>query len=398
MKFFFNMCNSNTAKMTKKKIIIIILFFLFFACFAICPKVCTAIDYTQIKNKNILNSQFEESNANELKNAVDDETKKNLDELGVSSPEISQMQNFSVKNFFKFIFVKALQTIKQPIVIFSNCLAVILITALFYNFKPNSSANNLMDLITTLCTYTILITPIIKCVVSVSRTIKNFENFMLCFIPVFTGTIAMNFKTTTSIGYSSTVFFIAQFISAAISNILLPITGAFLAFSVVGGMCSNLQISAITATVKKITIFALMFMVTIFIGLFSLQTSIAASTDNIGIKAAKFVSSSFIPIIGGALGDALASVVGGLNLIKSAVGGFGILVCLATFVPPIVNIGLFLIMISTIGSIAKSFKINLVDQTCASTKDCLSILLSFLICYGILMISTTSIIINLTSK
>ena len=141
-----------------------------------------------------------------------------------------------------------------------------------------------------------------------------------------------------------------------------------------------------------------MFMVTIFIGLFSLQTSIAASTDNIGIKAAKFVSSSFIPIIGGALGDALASVVGGLNLIKSAVGGFGILVCLATFVPPILNIGLFLIMISTIGSIAKSFKINLVDQTCASTKDCLSILLSFLICYGILMISTTSIIINLTSK
>lgn len=376
---------------------IMVLMLLFFS-FPFSKKTCNAMNFNEFKNNNILNSQFEESKANELKTAIDDETKKNLNEFGIDSPEISQMQNFSIKNFFKFMFSKALKTIKQPIFIFANCLAIILITALFYNFKPNSNVNSLMELITTLCTYTVLIVPIINCVVSVSKTIKNFENFMLCFIPVFTGTIAMNFKTATSLGYSSTIFFIAQFISAAISNILLPITGAFLAFSVVGGMSSNLQISAITSTVKKITIFALMFMVTIFIGLFSLQTSIASNADNLGIKTAKFVSSSFIPIIGSALGEALGSVVGGLNLIKSAVGGFGILVCLATFIPPILNISFFLIAISIIGAIAKSFKINLVDQTCSSTKDCLSILLSFLICYGILMISTTSIIINLTSK
>lgn len=363
------------------------------------PKTCChALDSNE---PNLLQNQFDESEANKLNFAIDEDTKKNMEKIGINSPQVSQMQNFSIKNFFKFLFSQAIKTLKQPVFIFANCLAIILIAALFENFKPQLNGNDLnpiLGLVTTLCTCAIIITPIINCIMGVSKTIKNFENFMICFIPVFAGTLAMNFKTATSIGYSSTLFFVAQFVSAIISNLLLPITGAFLAFSIVGNTSGDLKLSALTSTAKKIVIFVLMFMVTIFIGLFSLQTSIAVSSDGLTIKTAKFVSGSFIPIIGKALGDALGSVIGGLNLIKSAVGGFGILVCLASFIPPILNISFFLATVSITGAIAKSFKIDLIGQTMDSTKDCLSILLSFLICYGILVISTTSIIINLTGK
>ncbi len=361
------------------------------------PKTCChAFDSTE---PNLLQNQFDESEANKLNFAIDEDTKKNMEQIGIGSPQVSQMQNFSIQNFFKFLFSQAIKTLKQPVFIFANCLAIILIAALFENFKPQLNGNDLnpiLGLVTTLCTCAIIITPIIKCIMGVSKTIKNFENFMICFIPVFAGTLAMNFKTATSIGYSSTLFFVAQFVSAIISNLLLPITGAFLAFSIIGNTSGDLKLSALTSTAKKIVIFVLMFMVTIFIGLFSLQTSIAVSSDGLTMKTAKFVSSSFIPIIGKALGEALGSVIGGLNLIKSAVGGFGILVCLASFIPPILNISFFLAVVSITGAIAKSFKIDLIGQTMDSTKDCLSILLSFLICYSILVISTTSIIINLT--
>lgn len=377
--------------------ILAITFFIF--CF---NQNCCAQNSQPNSNTNeILKNQFNESKANTLPDAIDAETKKSMESFGITSPSINEMQNFSIKNFFQFLINKSVQILKQPIFIFANCLAIILITALFENFKPNfgnAHLNGVLGIVTTLCTCAIIIAPIIKIIMSISKTIKIFQNFMLCFIPVFAGTIAMNFKTTTSLGYSSTLFFIAQFVSTIISNFLLPITSAFLAFSIVGSINSEFKINAITTTVKKIAIFILIFMITIFIGLFSIQTSIAVNTDGVAIKTAKFVSGSFIPIIGNALGEALGSVVGGLNLIKSAIGGFGILVCLSLLIPPILNIGFFIMTISITGAIAKSFKIELIDQTMTSTKDCLSLLLSFLICYGILFISTTAIIINLTSR
>lgn len=383
-----------TLKLINLLFIIIFILFPHSNCFA------QNLNTPQQQNE-ILEKQFQQSNANELNNAIDEETKKNMESFGVDSPNISVMQNFSIKNFFQFIIKKAIQTLKQPIFIFANCLAIILITALFENFKPNfnnAELNGVLGIVTALCICAIIITPIITTIMSISKTINLFQKFMLYFIPIFTGTIAMNFKTTTSIGYSSTLFFIAQFVSAIISNFLLPITSAFLAFSIVGSINSEFKINAITTTVKKIVIFILIFMITIFVGLFSIQTSIAVNADGVAIKTAKFVSGSFIPIIGNALGEALSSVVGGLNLIKSAVGGFGILVCLSLLIPPILKIGFFIITISITGAIAKSFKIELIDQTMTSTKDCLSLLLSFLICYGILFISTTAIIINLSAK
>ncbi len=362
-------------------------------------KICFAVE----SNANFSNytPKLDESQSNELKNSIDEETKKNIEQIGINSPDVSQMKNFSIENFFKFIIEKSIQTLKQPIFILVNCLAVILIASLFENVKPHENLgdlNTILGLVTTLCSCAVIVAPIIDCITAVSKTINNFQNFMLCFIPVFTGTLTMNLKTATSIGYSSTLFFIAQTVSMIISNFLLPITGCFLALSIVGGLNSNFQISELTSLAKKVVIFILIFMVTVFIGLFSLQTSITVSSDAIAIKAAKFVSNSFIPIIGSALGDALGSVVGGLNVIKSTVGGFGILVCLASFIPSILKIGFFLMAITLISSLAKSFKINLVEQTMSSTKDCLSILLSFLISYGMLIITTTSIIVNLTSK
>ena len=88
----------------------------------------------------------------------------------------------------------------------------------------------------------------------------------------------------------------------------------------------------------------------------------------------------------------------GLNIIKSAVGGFGIIVCIITLLPPILNVAFFILFTAFAQEISTALKINIMPKALSAIKDCLIILLAFLICYSVLIISTTSIIISMGAK
>ena len=101
---------------TIKTIAFFIITFFFIFCFQ--KTCCQALDSTE---SNMIQNQFDESEANKLNFAIDDDTKKNMEQIGVGSPQISQMKNFSIQNFFKFLFSQAMKTLKQPVFIFANC-------------------------------------------------------------------------------------------------------------------------------------------------------------------------------------------------------------------------------------------------------------------------------------
>ena len=351
--------------------------FLFF-CLLIFKIPCFASEIQNEKDK-ILNEQYNELEINKIEQNIPKETEKDLEEIGINPKNPKDLTNFDVTKIFSFIFSKSLKTIKTPLIIFANCLIIIIIASLFNSFKPTSCGTNLnssFGVLIAICSFSIIISPLIECVTNISQTIKNFSNFMLSFIPVFAGIIAVSKGVISSIGYNSTIFIIAQIISSITADFLLPITGSFLALSISGSVNNSFNISALTSAVKKVVIFSLSLLVTIFVGVFTIQSTIATNADTIGVKTAKFLSGSFIPIIGSALGDAIASILGGLNIIKSAVGGLGIIVCIITLIPPILNVSFFIITTSLATEISKAFEITTMAKALAAIKDCLSILLA----------------------
>ncbi|MEE1492123.1 MAG: stage III sporulation protein AE, partial [Massilioclostridium sp.] len=115
------------------------------------------------------------------------------------------------------------------------------------------------------------------------------------------------------------------------------------------------------------------------------------------VKATKFMVGSFIPVVGGAISDALNSVQGCLGLMKSSIGAFGILACVFTFLPAILTV-LFYMLVLKISSAAGSlFGLSGVTEIFDAVYDALSILMAFLICYSLLTIVTTTLMISMSS-
>lgn len=379
-----------------KKSLIFIFALLLFYCFSINV---LANDDKQEYSK-LIDEQYEVLKIDKLNNNLPSEIKDDLQKIGINSSKPSDLQKFSTNTFFEYLFNKIFNIISKPFFSFASCFAIILICALFDGMKTtmsNTSFNGVLSVITSICLCGVIIIPIIECMSNISQVIKAFGNFMLCFIPIFSGVIAVSGGSVSSLGYSATIFTLAQVLSFFIVDILLPAIGIFLALSVTGSFNEDVNISGIISSIKKAVIFILSLLVTLFIGLFTLQNSIAVSTDGMGLKTAKFLSSSFIPIVGGALGDALSSVLSCLLLIKSAVGGFGIIVCIITLLPPILMVIFFIFVISLTAGFAQALNMTYVANMMTAIKDCFSILFAFLICYGILIISTTSLMITMSA-
>lgn len=379
-----------------KKSLIFVFIVLLFYCF----NISVSANDDKKEYSELIEEQYELLKIDTLNNNLPNGVTDDLQKIGITSSKPSDLQEFSINKFFEYLFSKVVEIMRKPFFSLVGCFAIILICALFDGMKTtmsNTSLNGVLSVITSICICGVIIMPIIECMSNISQVIKAFGNFMLCFIPIFSGVVAVSGGSVSSLGYSTTIFTLAQILSIFIVDILLPAIGIFLALSVTGAFNESINISGIVSSIKKIVIFVLSLLVTIFIGLFTLQNSIAVSTDSIGLKTAKFVSSSFIPIVGGALGDALSSVLSCLLLIKSAVGGFGIMVCIVTLLPPILMVIFFIFTISLIVGFAQILNMSLVANMMIAIKDCFSILFAFLICYGILIMSTTSIMINMSA-
>ena len=81
-----------------------------------------------------------------------------------------------------------------------------------------------------------------------------------------------------------------------------------LAVTLVSAINPSLDLGSLAESVKKLVIWVLGIVMTLFTGLLSIQSFAGAAADNLSARAVKFAASSFIPVIGGSISEAYSAV------------------------------------------------------------------------------------------
>ncbi len=372
------------------------LLFAGFVC--VLPASAQPSDHSQ--QEEIMQQQYDASGADSLMDSLPDGVGDQLQENGITSPSSDDVKGFSIPKFFSSLWDSVVNSAKQPLILLACSFGTILLCSLFEAFRSTvqTSLSGVLNAVASLSICGILLTPVIHCVELVSGNIKGMGNFMLCFIPVFTGLMGASGAPTAALSYNTALFTVMQIISTVTSNLLLRFIGMFLALSICSSISGQFNISSLTGTVRKVVIWGLTLMVTIFCGLFAAQSMVSVSADSVAVKTAKFMSGSFIPVVGNALGDAVGSIFACLGVIKTSVGAFGIIVCLLTFLPPILLLLFYMVVFKLSGSASEILSVKGVSSLFNSVYDTLTILLSFLICYAVITIVTTTLMISISAR
>ena len=105
-----------------------------------------------------------------------------------------------------------------------------------------------------------------------------------------------------------------------------------------GHLAEGFPLSRLAGLVRTVVIGGLGLLMTIFLGVISIQGLGAAVSDGASLRTAKFLTGSFLPVVGGALADSMELAAGCSLVIKNALGTFGALVVLFVCLLPMVKI------------------------------------------------------------
>lgn len=281
-----------------------------------------------------------------------------------------------------------------------SILAIIVIHTILKSISESLENDNIARLIYYV-QYILIVTIIMMnfsdIVQSVKSTCNDLIGFMNLLIPllitlmVYTGSIA------TSGILEPIILFLINFLGNLIQNLIIPVVLVFTSLIVISKISNNIQIEKLSKFLKSGIVWFFGIVLTIFVGVVSLEGTLSSSVDGITAKTTKAIVSSAIPVVGKILGDAVDTVLGCGILLKNAVGVVGIIVLIGICIVPILKLSILTIAYKLMSAICEPIAekniLGLLDQI----GDVYKILLAVLSSIAVMVIIGTALVVKISN-
>lgn len=204
-----------------------------------------------------------------------------------------------------------------------SILAIIVIHSVLKSISESLENDNISKLIyyaQYILIITIVLTNFSDIVKMVQDTTTNLVAFMNMLVPLLITLMLSTGSIATSGVIEPIILFMINFIGNLIQNILLPLIMIFVALVILSKLSSQVKIDKLSKFMKSGIVWFLGIILTIFVGVVSLEGTLSSSVDGITAKTTKAVVSTAIPVVGKILGDAVDTVLGCGIILKNAIG------------------------------------------------------------------------------
>ena len=257
----------------------------------------------------------------------------------------------------------------------------------------NSNVSQIIYFVQYILIVTLIMSNFTEIIKLIKETANNLVGFINLLMPLLLTLMVYTGNITTSSVLEPIVLFISNLIGNIIVDALIPIVLIIVVFSIISKISDRVQVEKISKFLKSGVVWFLGIVLTIFVGVVSLEGTLSSSVDGVTAKTAKAAVSSVIPVVGKVLGDVVDSVLGCGVVLKNAVGVVGVIVIIGICILPILKIATLSIMYSlasaVVQPVADDKTVKLLDEMSGVFKLLLAILCSLSV---ILIIGVTLVI------
>ncbi len=231
----------------------------------------------------------------------------------------------------------------------------------------------------------------------VKETTINLIGFMNTLIPILVSLMIYTGSITTTSILEPIILFMVNFIGNLVQDILIPLILIITAISIISKISDKVQIEKISKFLKSSTVWFLGLILTIFVGIVSLEGTLSSSIDGITAKTAKTIVSSAVPVVGKILGDVVDSVLGCGVILKNAVGFLGVIIIIGICILPILKLTVLTICYKLVASVSEVIADTKIVKLLDQIADVFKILLAILVSVSFMVIIGTTILIKMSN-
>lgn len=231
---------------------------------------------------------------------------------------------------------------------FAVILAVALLCGILNSVKSGFMNTTMTDIIN-FVGYVAVGTVVLACLIGVLEAgfaaIAGMKRQMEIVFPILLTLMAASGGAVSAGVFRPAVAFMSGAITELFTAIVLPSSVVVIVLAFVGNLSEDVRTERLGDLFKSIN----KWLVGLSLGLFSLFLTVqgiaSAQYDGLSLRAAKYLISGSVPIVGGFLSGGLDLVLAGSSLIKNALGSFSVFLLIGTLLRPLVLILAFQIFL-----------------------------------------------------
>lgn len=335
--------------------------------------------------------QYDISGAEDIYDSLDQSTKKILEEFSVDPADPEWVNELSATNVFSRIWDFVISGAKGPLAAGFSMLAVLLAIAAAGTFEGIKIYEDLLAYVFALVTAVGLLSPVISFISSCTSALKGITTLMTAFVPVYAGILTASGRGLTASGMSFLLLSASSVVSNIASFMILPMMNCYLGVGLAGSVMPMGGMGRLNEGIKKTAIWTLSLVLTVFLGLLSIQTGVNRAADGLGVKTARFMIGTFVPVAGGALSESLTTLIGSLGLLKSSVGMFGIIAVALIIIPCVIELLLWRGMLFVLGITADLLGVGSKTEVLRAADCVLAVMLGIMLFTGALFIISLAV-------
>lgn len=284
--------------------------------------------------------------------------------------------------------------------VLGSILAIVVIHSILKSVSEsleNDTISKLIYYVQYILIVTIIMMNFLDIVQVVKDTCNNLVGFMNILIPLLISLMIYTGSIATSGILEPIILFLINFIGNMIQTIIIPIVLIFTSLIVISKISDNVQIDKLSKFLKSGVVWFFGIILTVFVGVISLEGTLSSSVDGITAKTTKAVVSSAVPVVGKILGDAVDTVLGCGIILKNAVGLIGVIVVVGICIMPILKLGILTMTYKLMSAICEPIADKNITSLLEQIGDVYKIFLAILCSISVMLIVGTALVVKISN-
>lgn len=352
----------------------------------------------------VLESQKKAVGIPEFIEEAEDYTKETLEGTGINPEEVLNEAiegNLNHSKLIGFLFKILGNEVKNAVTTVGIILVIIVIHSILKSISDgleNQGISKVIFYVEYILIVTLIMAnfaDIIKMAVGAISSLVDITNLL---IPILI-TLMLTTGSIVSAGVVQPILlFAVSFIGNIINSLIVPILMISTVLSIISNISDKVQIGKLSKFFKSSVVWTLGVLLTLFVGILSLEGSLSSSVDGITAKTVKAATSTVIPVVGKVLGDSVDTVLGCAGILKNACGVLGVVVIIAICAMPIIKLTILTAVYKLAGAAVEPIADEKIVKLLEQMGDTFKILLAILFSVSTLLIIGITIVIKISNS
>lgn len=171
-----------------------------------------------------------------------------------------------------------------------------------------------------------------------TNAIGGMIDFMMAMVPLlFTLLASMGNAVTVTVTHPLVVFMV-HMVGTAVHTVIFPLLFFSAVLHIVSSLSDKYKLTQLANLLRTVSMALLGVLLTVFLGVISVKGIAGSVADGVTLRAAKYLTGNFIPVVGKVFADATDTVISASLLVKNSIGLVGVIILLLLCAFPAIKI------------------------------------------------------------